>query len=96
MDWPFDQPPNCATIFSRRVLDGSRPILRVSHDADDHGWQFLDGIGDALDDAALAALGRVLEIDPSIAELAGMPPGSRARRARPGDEWTIEPVPARG
>jgi hypothetical protein len=41
-DWPFDQPPDAAAITLRAVLDGA-PILLVSHDADDDGWQFLDG-----------------------------------------------------
>lgn len=42
-DWPFDQPPNCAVITQRQIVDGSQPILRVSHDEEDDGWQFLTG-----------------------------------------------------
>jgi len=42
-DWPFDQLPNCAVITLRRIVFGSAPILHVTHDRDDHGWQFLDG-----------------------------------------------------
>lgn len=55
MKWPFDQPRNCAAVFSKSVLDRSRPILHVSHDEDDHGWRFLDGVSEELDDSALVA-----------------------------------------
>ena len=41
-DWPFDQGPHVAVITVRSVLDGD-PILSVTHDEDDDGWQFLDG-----------------------------------------------------
>ena len=40
--WPFDQPPNCAVFTLRRIAEGIDPILFVSHDLDDHGWQFWD------------------------------------------------------
>lgn len=38
--WPFDQPPDCAVISLRQIVDGTQPILHVTHDSDDHGWQF--------------------------------------------------------
>jgi hypothetical protein len=41
--WPFDQPRNCAVFTTRQVLEGAEPILHVTHDSDDHGWQFLGG-----------------------------------------------------
>jgi hypothetical protein len=41
-DWPFDQTPNTGAITVRSVLEGD-PVLYVSHDLDDAGWQFLDG-----------------------------------------------------
>ncbi|MGJ7608914.1 hypothetical protein ACSFA7_31570 [Variovorax sp. LT1R20] len=92
MKWPFDQPQNCATVFSKSVLDRSRPILLVSHDEDDHGWQFLDGVSDELEDVALAGLGHVLEIDPAIVQLADLAPGFQATRTSPEEQWTIERV----
>jgi hypothetical protein len=92
-EWPFDQPRNCATIFSKSVLDRSRPILRVSHDDDDNGWQFLDGVSEAIEDVALAGLGHVLDIDPSIVELADLEPGFQATRERLGANWVIEKTP---
>lgn len=90
MKWPFDQPRNCATVFSKSVLNRSRPILLVSHDEDDHGWQFLDGVSEELEDVSLAGLGHVLEIDPAIAQLADLAPGFQATRAGPEELWIIE------
>lgn len=93
MKWPFDQPRNCVTVFSKSVLNRSRPILLVSHDEDDHGWQFLDGVSGELKDLALAGLGHVLEIDPAIVELADLAPGFQATRTGLGEKWVIEQVP---
>jgi hypothetical protein len=93
MKWPFDQPRNCATVFSKSVLNRSRPILLVSHDEDDHGWQFLDGVSEELEDVALAGLGHVLEIDPAIVQLAELAPGFQAARAGLEEQWIIERTP---
>lgn len=93
MQWPFDQQRNCATVFSKSVLDQSRPILFVSHDEEDHAWQFLHGISGELEDLALAALFHVLEIDPGMAELATLKPGFHASRAAVNEPWVIERTP---
>jgi hypothetical protein len=42
-DWPFDEPQNLAVISTRQVMEGEAPILFVSHDEEDEGWQFLTG-----------------------------------------------------
>ena len=85
-DWPFDQPPNAAAITLRAVLDGS-PILLVSHDADDDGWQFLDGSEVDVDNAALISMAHAVALDPSIREVADLPPGWTAWRSAPGEPW---------
>jgi hypothetical protein len=41
--WPFDDPPNVATITVRQIVEDSAPILLVARDAEDGGWQFLTG-----------------------------------------------------
>ena len=38
--WPFDQPENCAAVTTTHVMKGGADITHVSHDLDDHGWQF--------------------------------------------------------
>jgi hypothetical protein len=73
-DWPFDQPPNCAVISLRQIADGDEPVLHVTYDSDDHGWQFL-GWGDArIDDGIVLCLAHILEKDSS----------RRVSRSRPG------------
>jgi hypothetical protein len=86
-DWPFDQPANCAVITLRSIVFGGEPILSVSHDADDHGWQFL-GWGDAQEaDAAVVSLSEIVLLDPTVREVADMPPGWRAWRRTVGEPW---------
>jgi hypothetical protein len=86
-DWPFDQPRNCAVITLRHILFEGAPILHVSHDADDHGWQFL-GLEDAnVEQSALVSLQNIVQLDPSILELADMPPGWHAWRRSTSDAW---------
>lgn len=90
-DWPFDQPPNCAVISLRQIASGTEPILHVTHDDDDHGWQFL-GWGDAnIEDGVVLCFAEILKLDPLIRELADLPPGWHAWRRSIGDPWIREP-----
>lgn len=85
--WPFDQPKNCATIVSKSVVDGSKPILYVSHDEDDHGWQFLDNESEEIEDLCIIGLGHILELDPSMTELASLEPGWHVVRVDQDSPW---------
>lgn len=94
-DWPFDQPRNCAVISLRQIVFGGDQILQVSHDEDDHGWQFLS-LGDAMEeDAVVVCLEEIVEMDPTVFDVADMPPGWRALRRRVGDPWVRELNPSR-
>jgi hypothetical protein len=86
--WPFDQPPNCAVISIRQIVFESAPILHVTHDSDDHGWQFL-----SLEDACVDSLSGILRLDPSVREIADLPPGWHAWRRAVGTRWTRAPNP---
>jgi hypothetical protein len=86
-DWPFDQPRNCAVFSLRSIVFGGEPILYVSHDKDDHGWQFLDGKPIDMANAALVSLANTLRHDPSVLELADMPPGWCATRCDIRSPW---------
>ena len=90
--WPFDQPENCAVILSRSIIDDGRPILFVSHDEDDHGWQFLDG-SDPPSAPMVVLLVEATEIDLTLVELADLPPGWIAHRASIDHKWTRAPHP---
>jgi hypothetical protein len=93
--WKFDQPPNCAVITTKRLAAGEGPVLHVTHDLDDHGWQFL-GWEDAKEqDAALVALSEIVELHPDVVELAEMPPGWHAWRRNSSDPWIVELNPHR-
>ncbi|POA31875.1 MULTISPECIES: hypothetical protein [unclassified Pseudomonas] len=89
--WPFDQSPNVAAITQRQVLYEKAAILLVSHDAEDHGWQFLTGsIPPSSGNAAVAGMEQLVRIDPSLKEIADLPVGWRAHRERVGAKWVRE------
>ena len=85
--WPFDQPPDCAVITLRSIVFGGEPILHVTHDADDHGWQFLGAGGAKEFDAAVVGLDEIVKLDPSVLEVADMPPGWHAWRQSKSSQW---------
>jgi hypothetical protein len=95
-EWPFDQPRNCAVFTLRSIVFGGNPVLHVSHDADDHGWQFL-GLGDAdVEDAAIIALSEIVSRDSSLLQVADLPPGWRAWRSSGLAPWQRSPQSGHG
>jgi len=90
-DWPFEDPPNTAALTTSDVLEGSAPILHVTHDADDGGWQFLPGRAVNTSEGVVG-LGRICGWDRSLLELADLPEGWRAWRERVGAEWQRRPA----
>jgi hypothetical protein len=85
-EWPFEDPPNTASITTRQVLEGA-PVLRVTHDADDGGWQFLCGTTNDTADGRVVGLGRMCDRDGSLLEVADLPEGWHAWRERVGAPW---------
>lgn len=77
-------------ITTARVLAGS-PIVMVSHDANDGGWQFLCGTTNDPADGRIVHLEEIVAMDPTVAEVADLPLGWVAFRASVGGEWTREP-----
>lgn len=86
-DWPFDQPPGCVVVSLRSIVFDGQPILYISHDEDDHGWQFLDGGAFEMANAALVALSTIVKLDPSVLAVADLPPGWHACRKSTSDAW---------
>jgi hypothetical protein len=84
--WPFADPPNTAAFTVSSVLEGTAEIVYVSHDEEDGAWQFLDD-PDRDDGAKVVSLHRLLQLDPTLAELASLPLGWHAFRHRPGSPW---------
>lgn len=91
--WPFHQPRNCATFTMRQVLDGSEPILLVSHDAEDHGWQFIGTSDATVADARIVGLEEMVRLDPTVLEVADLPPGWEATREARGEPWSRHKQP---
>jgi hypothetical protein len=86
-NWRFAKPENLAVITTRQIVSEGQPILHVTHDSDDGGWQFL-GSGDANpDDAMVVALRTIVGLDPSVQELADLPLGWHAWRRSVRDSW---------
>lgn len=86
-DWPFDDPENVMAFTLKRITRGESPILKVRHDEEDGGWQFLDGDDFVLEEASLVCLRTITEIDPSVLELADLPLGWVAERASIDAPW---------
>jgi hypothetical protein len=85
--WPFDQPRNCAAFTLRQVMQKQEPILRVNHDAEDHGWQFFGSTGANIKDAMIVSLEEVVQLDLSVLEIADLPPGWHATRESTMHSW---------
>jgi hypothetical protein len=90
-DWPFDQTPDTIAIVTRVVLEGG-PILLVSHDEEDEGWQFLDGDAPDESEARIISMRQALEQDPSLRLVADLPTGWMAWRASTADPWQRQPA----
>ena len=86
--------PDGIVIATRQVMEQGWPILLVTHDADEpRGGQFVNGRGDTEDRAngvSVHAM-HVIERDPSVAELADLPPGWRAWRDSEDQPWIRTP-----
>src|SRR5690348_13492263 len=90
--WPFDQERRCAVVTLRSIVFDAKPILLVFHDEDDGGWQFLDGQAFEMSNAALVALEEIVKRDPSVLEIADMPPGWKAWRDSSSSSWQRAPA----
>jgi hypothetical protein len=71
----------------RQVMDGREDILLVTHDEHDHGWQFIGSTDACMEHAMLVCLAEVVQVDPSVREVADLPPGWRAKRSHRGGPW---------
>ncbi|MEC5126759.1 hypothetical protein VSU19_08365 [Verrucomicrobiales bacterium BCK34] len=85
--WPFDQPRNCATVTTKFVIENNRPVTFVSHDEDDHGWQFHSDDEATMDDAMLVSLESIVALDRSLLDVADLQPGWIASRSSANAEW---------
>ncbi len=86
-DWKFPDPPHAQAFLSKTVREETESVVYVSHDLSDGAWQFL---GDSMAQGGgpvLSCLHHLIDNDPSLKELADLPPGWCAERERPGQPW---------
>jgi hypothetical protein len=69
-------------------MSSAEPITYVSHDVDDHGWQFIGPSGASSKEAMVVGLGNIVKLDATVLEVADLPPGWIAERDHHGDTWT--------
>lgn len=86
----FDEDPRLGVVTTAAVLAGA-PILMVSHDEDDGGWQFLCGTTNASEDGRIVHLEEIVATDSTVTEVADLPLGWIAYRTAVGGEWKREP-----
>jgi hypothetical protein len=91
-EWPFACDPHTETYTSRCVMEDGAPIVRVVHDHDGD-WQFIGPVDDpSADGGKLICLHCIIERDPSIKLLAGLPVGMRALRDSVSDKWQWQEI----
>lgn len=91
--WPFHDPPNTASFTTACVVNGSHPILLVTHDAEDGAWQFLCGDANEAADGRVVGLNSIVKLDASVGELADLPLGWRGWRSAAGEPWQRAKTP---
>jgi hypothetical protein len=89
--WPFADPPNTAVITEVAVANREKPILLVTHDADDGSWQFLSGSRVSYADAYVVSLQHACSLDDSLYSLSDLPLGWMATRESQVAAWHREP-----
>ena len=75
-------------ITLKRIISGESSILFITHE-EEGGYQFLDGEDCTDEDASVIALELILKHDPTVAEIACLPPGFFATRKTADDAWEI-------
>jgi hypothetical protein len=86
-DWKFPDPPHTLAFLSEAVQSGIEPITYVSHDIEDGAWQFLGDSMAGEGRPVISCLHHPIDGDPSLKELADLPLGWCAERAKPGEPW---------
>lgn len=87
--WLFAEGKNRAVFTTNRVLDGTHPVLRVSHD-NEGDWQFLCDTSTLSADGRIVCLGNIVDLHPSVAEVADLPEGWVAVKESVNSPWRRE------
>ena len=86
----YKEPDNLAVISCSHVIRSCEPILLISHDLDDGGWQFLCGNREhEKDEAMIVVLEEIVAVEPTILDMADLKLGYIAQRLSKGERWVI-------
>lgn len=85
--WPFHEPERKPALTTSQVIGKLQPIRVVIHEAEDGIWRFLTGGGYGAEDVLCASLREIMDVDPTVGEVADLPLGWRAERERVGGAW---------
>jgi hypothetical protein len=87
-NFKFSEKESTACFSCDHVVNKERPILYVSHDAEDGSWQFLCGQDDYTEaNGKIISLKNATEIDETINDLYEMPLGVSAKRESVNAKW---------
>jgi len=86
-NWKFPDDPHTTAFLSETVQKGTEPVTYVSRDADDGAWRFLGARTSDGGGAVISCLHHPIDRDSSLAELADLPLGWYAIRARVEEPW---------
>jgi hypothetical protein len=94
VDWPFQDPEDVAVIVNIRIVRKGEWIAYASRDAVDGAWQFHtnDPGPPHMRDALLVSLREIVQLDPTIKELADLPLGWCAWRESKDSPWHRGPI----
>ena len=87
-EWPFDDPPETASMTVKPALEQGEPILYVHRDEEDGMFQFLTGGEFGVEDGVLVSLECMLVHDDSLRGVADLPPGGSAERDDVSSPWS--------
>ena len=85
--WKFDQTPEVSALTTKQVLEKDLPVLLVIHYGDDCSWAFLCDTTEEESDSKMTTMEEMVKKDPTLEEIADLPPGWIAYRDFVGDEW---------
>lgn len=91
-EWKFADPQNVAVIADREIVEGGQWIAHVFHDAEDGAWQFHTASSKRNSESQpmVVSLRAIVQLDPSIVELADLPLGWHAWRDARNSTWQRE------
>lgn len=90
-DWPFPPPRHSRVRATGRIARGDVCVRCVVRGAADDDWRFFSDPSPRADDPIEVLLNDLVARDPSLAEIADLPPEWMAWRAGPGARWRRAP-----